>query len=115
GLFTIAAYPPVERWQAAVAPYRPLLQVPVAATFGLLAVVACFSIAWDLGRHLRQEPLVSASIATVIFLMLQIDATSQTLRMEGLGSAGLFTAILTAVIAVRVQKFFTDRRLVVQL
>jgi len=47
--------------------------------------------------------------------MLQIDMVGQTLRMTGLGSAGLFTAILVALIAVRVQKFFTDRRLVVTL
>jgi PTS system cellobiose-specific IIC component len=113
GLFTIVAYPPAESWQAVIAPYRPLLQVPVAATFGLLAVVACFSIAWDLGRQWKQEPLISATIATVVFLMLQIDMVGQTLRMEGLGSAGLFTAMLVALIAVRVQKFFTDRRLVV--
>ncbi len=115
GLFTIVAFPPVERWQAAITPYRSLLQVPVTATFGLLALVACFSIAWDLGRQLKQEPLASATIATVVFLMLQIDAATQTLRMEALGSAGLFTAILVAVIVVRVQKLFTGRQLVIRL
>ena len=115
GIFTIVAFPPVEGWQAAIAPYRTLLQIPVTATFGLLAVVACFSIAWDLGRQLKQEPLASATMATVVFLMVQLDATSQTLRMESLGSAGLFTAILVAAIVVRVQTFFTGRQLVVRL
>jgi PTS system cellobiose-specific IIC component len=115
GIFTIVAFPPVEGWQAAIAPYRTLLQIPVTATFGLLAVVVCFSIAWDLGRQLKQEPLASATMATVVFLMLQLDATSQTLRMESLGSAGLFTAILVAAIVVRVQTFFTRRQLVVTL
>jgi len=115
GLFTILAFPPLERWQQAVAPYRGLLQVPVTATFGLLAVVACFTIAWDFGRRLQQEPIVSATIATVSFLMLQIDVQTQTLRMNSLGSAGLFTAILVAVAAVRVQKLFTDKQLVITL
>ena len=115
GLFTIVAFPPVESWQAAVLPYRALLQVPVTATFGVLAVVACFAIAWDLGRALEQEPLSSATMATVVFLMLQLDLRTQTLRMESLGSSGLFTAILVAVIVVRVQTFFTARRLVVAL
>lgn len=115
GLFMIAAYPPVLGWDARVAPYLPLLQVPITATFGLLGVIACFSIAYELGRQLRQEPAVSASMATVIFLMLQIDVRDQSFVMDGLGSKGLFTAILIAIVSVRVQKFFMDRRLVVRL
>ena len=115
GLFMIVAYLPVAGWDVRIAPYLPLLQVPVTATFGLLAVVACFSIAYELGKHLKQEAVVSASMATVTFLMLQIDVTNQTFRMDGLGSKGLFTAILIALISVRVQKLFADRNLVIKL
>src|SRR5256885_12810970 len=70
GLFMIVAYLPVAGWDARVALYLPLLQVPVTATFGILAVVACFSIAYELGKQLKQEAIVSALMATVIFLML---------------------------------------------
>lgn len=115
GLFMIAAYLPVPGWDARVAPYRALLQVPVSATFGLLALFACLSVAYDLGRQLQQEAIVSASIAAVVFLLLQIDPADGTLRMEGLGSQGLFTAILIALVTVRTQKFFADRNLVVRL
>ena len=115
GLFMIVAYLPVAGWDARVAPYLPLLQVPVTATFGLLALVACFSIAYDLGRRLKQEAIVSASLATVIFLMLQIDVADQTFVMDGLGSKGLFSAILIACVSVRIQKFFTDRNMVIKL
>jgi cellobiose PTS system EIIC component len=115
GLFMIVAYLPVTGWDARVAPYLPLLQVPVTATFGILAVVACFSIAYELGKQLKQEAIVSALMATVVFLMLRIDVTDQTLMMDRLGSKGLFSAILIAVVSVRVQKFFTDRNLVIRL
>jgi PTS system cellobiose-specific IIC component len=115
GIFMIVAYLPVAGWDARVAPYLPLLQAPVTATFGLLAVVACFSIAAELARHVNQEPIVSATIATVVFLMLQIDLTDQTFRMDGLGSKGLFTAIVIAIVTVHIQKFFTDRHLVIRL
>jgi cellobiose PTS system EIIC component len=56
GLFMIVAYLPVGGWDQRVAPYRQILQVPVAATFGLLGVIACFSIAYDLGRRLKVSP-----------------------------------------------------------
>jgi len=115
GLFLIVAYLPVSGWDARVAPYKPVLQVPVTATFGLLAVFACLSIAYDLGRRLNQEAIVSASMATVVFVMLQLDPPGETLRMDGLGSNGLFTAILIALVTVRVQKFFADSNFVIRL
>jgi PTS system cellobiose-specific IIC component len=107
----------VPGWEARVARYLPLLQIPVKATFGLLAVVACFSIAHDLGKRLNQDPVVSATIALVIFLMLQINAAEPDLvfEKESLGSRGLFTAILVALICVRVQKLFTDWNLVIRM
>lgn len=61
GLFTIAANPPFRGWGAAVAPYGPLRQVPVVATFGVLAFVACLPIAYDLGNRLGHEPIVPSS------------------------------------------------------
>jgi PTS system cellobiose-specific IIC component len=115
GLFMIVAYLPVGGWDERVAPYRQLLQVPISATFGLLAVVACFSIAYDLGKRLKQDAIVSASIATVVFLMIQLQLDDLSFRMEGLGSQGLFTAILIALVAVRVQKFFADRNIVIRM
>jgi PTS system cellobiose-specific IIC component len=115
GLFMIVAYLPLQGWDTRVAPYRPLLLVPVTATFGLLAVVACFSIAYELGRQLKQDAVVSASIALLIFLMIALDLTDLTVDMDRLGSKGLFTAILVALVAVRVQKFFNDRRIVIRM
>ena len=115
GLFLILLYLPVPGWEARVAPYAQLLQVPVTATFGVLAVVACFAIAYDLGKSLKQEAIVSASLALVVFLMLQIDLPTLTFGTGGLGSQGLFTAILVALVAVRVQKLFTDWNLVIRM
>lgn len=115
GLFMIAAHPPVSGWDAFIAPHRHLLQMPVAATFGLLGLVACFSIAYDLGRRLEQDAMTSASMATVAFLLIQLDPNTETLVMDNLGSKGLFTAILVALVSVHAQKFFTDRDLVIKL
>jgi PTS system cellobiose-specific IIC component len=115
GLFTALCNLPVSGWDRRVAPVLPLLQVPVTATFGLLAVFVCFAIAYDLGKRLKQEAIISASMAALVFLLLQVDREKQALTMAGLGSAGLFTAILVALVTVRVQKFFTDRDFVIRL
>lgn len=115
GLFMVVSYLPISGWDKLVAPYLQLLQIPVTATFGLLAVFVCFAIGYDLGKRLQQEAMVSASMATLIFLMLQIQMKDQTFAMDGLGSKGLFTAILIALVSVRAQKFFTDNNFVVKL
>ena len=110
GFFIIVSYLPVSGWDKIVAPYLQLLQVPVTATFGLLAVFVCFAIGYDLGKQLKQEAIVSATIATVIFLMLQIQLKDLTFAMDGLGSKGLFTAVIIALVSVRVQKFLHGQR-----
>ena len=115
GLFMVISYLPVSGWETRVAPYLNLLQVPVTATFGLLGVFVCFAIGYDLGKRLKQEAIVSASMATLIFLLIQIQLKDQTFAMDGLGSKGLFTAILIALVTVRVQKFFNDTNAVIKL
>jgi len=119
GLFLIVCFLPVSGWDKVVAPWLPLLQVPVTATFGLLAVFVCFSIGYDLGKRLQQEAVVSATLATVIFLMIQLKLGEKpediAFSMDSLGSKGLFTAVVVALICVRVQKLFADHNLVIRL
>ena len=115
GFFMIVAYLPITGWESVVAPYLGLLQVPVTATFGLLSVFACFAVGYDLGKQLKMEAVVSGTIATLIFLMIHINLDDQVLSMEYLGSKGLFTAIIVALICVRVQKLFTDKNVVIKL
>ncbi|NLP10856.1 PTS sugar transporter subunit IIC [bacterium] len=119
GVFMIISYLPISGWDNVVAPYLPLLQIPVSATFGLLSVFACFAIAYDLGKQFKQEAIVSATMATLVFLMIQLKvgetAEEIAFSMDSLGSKGLFTAVLIALISVRLQKYFSDKNLVIKL
>jgi len=120
GLFMVLAEFPVAAWTEFIAPWHQLLEYPFKATFGLLAVFVSFAIGYDLGARFKLDPLSSASIATLVFLLLQLHLVPGeepviALNTEGLGSNGLFTAIVVALICVRVQKFFTDRNLVIKL
>ncbi len=119
GLFIIVSFLPVSGWDKIVAPYAALLQVPVTATFGLLSVFVCFAIGYDLGKQFKQEAIVSATMATLIFLMIQLKLGDKpediSFSMDSLGSKGLFTAVIIALISVRVQKFFTDSNLIIKL
>jgi PTS system cellobiose-specific IIC component len=120
GLFMVVAEFPLAAWAKLIEPWHHLLEYPFKATFGLLAVFVSFAIGHDLGRRFKLEPLSSASIAALVFLLLQLqlvpgDEPTIALNMEGLGSGGLFTAIVVGLVSVRVQKLFTDRNLVIKL
>lgn len=120
GLFMVVAEFPVEAWTKLIAPWHHLLEYPFKATFGLLAVFVSFAIGYDLGHRLRQDPLSSASIATLVFLLLQLrlsggEEPAIELNMDGLGSGGLFTAVVVSLVSVRVQKWFADQNLVIKL
>ena len=117
GFFMIIAYMPIPGWEEWVEPYLPLLEIPNKATFGLLSIFVCFSIAYNLGKEFKQEAVVSGSMALLIFLMIQIDIKSEDLAFAdgSLDSGGLFTAILIALIVARVQKFFNDKSLIIKL
>ena len=115
GLFTAVVYLPIPGWESRIAPYSQLLQIPVTATFGLLAVFVCFSVAYELAKQFGLEPPVSGSMATLVFLMIQIRREDLTLAMDGLGSQGLFTAIVIALVCVAVQRVFHRANLVIRL
>lgn len=115
GLFTAVVDLPIPGWEDRVAPYVPLLQIPVTATFGLLAVFVCFAIAYELAKQFQLDPSTSGLMATLVFLMIQVKREDQTLGMEGLGSQGLFTAILISLVCVVVQRAFNRANLVIRL
>jgi PTS system cellobiose-specific IIC component len=115
GLFMIVTNLPLPGWNAIVAPYLRLLQIPVTATFGVLAIVACAAIAYELGKSFGQDAFASATTAVVVLLLISLDPASQTFPPDALGSRGLFTAILVAIVAVRIQKLFTDHDLVIRM
>jgi PTS system cellobiose-specific IIC component len=115
GFFMVLSYLPIPGWEQRVEKYLPLLQVPVTATFGLLGVFVAFAIGYDLGKRLKQEAVVSASMSVLMFLLIQLQMKDQALVMDGLGSKGLFSAILVAIITVWVQRFFTTKSLVIKL
>ena len=115
GLFMVLNHLPLTGWEERLIAIKPLLEVPVTATFGLLAVFVCFAIAHDFAGRLSLDPAGSAGLATLCFLLLQINPKDQTLNAAALGSAGLFTAILVALISVRVKAWLVARNLVIRL
>lgn len=115
GVFMLLANPPLPAAEAWVATYAEILSIPVAATFGLLALFVCLAVAYDLGERRQQDQLSSVILAGSSFLLLAVEPETGRLAAEPLASQGILTAVLVAVAAVEVQAFFTRRNLVIRM
>ncbi|HJO92400.1 MAG TPA: PTS transporter subunit EIIC [Victivallales bacterium] len=114
-IFMIICYFPVGGWTKIIAPYHKLLYIPVTATFGCLGIIVTFAIAYDLSKRYKMDAVTSAILATLCFLLINIDIKTGNLATDGLGVQGLFTGIIIAFIAVEVQRFLNEKNLVIRL
>jgi len=115
GLFMLLAHPPIPALEAAMAPWQPLLEIPVTATFGLLALFVALATAHDLAERRGQDRLSAVVLAGASFLLVSLDPATGSLDMERLGSAGILVAILVAIVAVEVQAFMARRGAVIRM
>lgn len=115
GLFMLLAHPPIPDLEAAVAPWKPLLEIPVTATFGLLALFVSLATAHDLAERRGQDRLSGVVLAGASFLLLSLDPAGGSLDMERLGSGGILVAILVAILAVETQGWCERRGAVVRM
>src|SRR5690625_3973739 len=66
-IFLIISSPPVESWAEFMEPYAPSRSIPVDATFGLLGLVAVFSIAYNLARSYDMDALSAGVLSLAAF------------------------------------------------
>jgi len=103
---------------------KAILTVPYNMTTGILALIAAFSIAFVLAGSLKQKPLSNAIMSAALFLMVAAPAQSVTLEngssmtvmdTSSLGGIGLFTAIIIALLSVRITKFCKDKNIIIRM
>lgn len=68
------------------------------SAMGISALIAVFSIAYNLGQSFHRSPLISAMLSVVCYFILLIRHDGAIL-MSDLGARGLFVAIITAVLS----------------
>lgn len=85
-----------------------------SSTMSLSALIAVFAIAYYLGKSFKRDPLMSAVISLISYFILLI-------RIEGgfsaddFGAKGLFVAIITAILAVKVFDFVLSKNISIKM
>lgn len=114
-LFLIISSPPVPAWADFMAPYAEALSIPVNATFGLLGLVAVFSIAFSLAKSYGMDELSAGVLSLAAFFVATPLTEEGNIPLNLMGAEGLFIAIILSIFTVEVYRFFEVRNIVIRM
>lgn len=121
----VASVATMMKWLTIDSSVYKFLMTPYNMTMGMISLLVAFGIAYTYAKALGMKPLVNGGNSLILFLL--VAAPSQTLVLEGgkstftgldagtLGGVGLFTAIIIAIISVKITHFFEKHNVVIKM
>lgn len=115
---------PIPAWRSFIEPWMGNMMLPFRITVGLMAIYASYGMGSSLAKSYGLDETSGGSLSLAAFLMTIIPQVAQlsdgtelgfVLPMEYLGGAGMFTAILTMILAVEVLRFAKSNNLTIKL
>lgn len=94
---------------------------PVRATFDIMAIFGCIGVSYRLAEKNKVDCLSSVALALMTFMILTpfkvsfMDKTVEAIPLMYTGSAGLFGAIISAIISVEVYTWFIRKNIVIKM
>jgi PTS system cellobiose-specific IIC component len=113
-LFLICAFPPIEFLAKLVSPYVQDLHAVVKATFGIMGLVAAFSIAYALANSYQMDAL-SSGILSVSAFILSSPFKNGNIDSELMDSKGLFVAMIIGFLVVEVQRLMIKKDIIIHM
>jgi cellobiose PTS system EIIC component len=119
-LFLIVANPPIKALATLLAPYQHAILVPYDLSFGLMALLLSFGVAYSLAQYRRTEPVQPGILAMVLFLIATVPINGFEQMTVGsllpyLGGEGLLVGILVGILSTEVMRLFRGSRFAIKL
>lgn len=111
--FLVFAFPPIEFFAKIVAPYITALLAVVSATFGIMGLVAAFSVAYALAASYQIDTLSSGLLSVSAFLLASPLTKDGNIASRLMGSEGLFVAMIIGIFVVEVQRFMINKNIII--
>lgn len=113
-VFLILGNIPFTPWLNFIEPYSAMIGAAVDGSFGIISLLAVMGISYELSKALKVDAISGAGLGTMAFVILSFNDKFK-LDVSNFSSSGLFTAIITAFIAVSIFNFFIKRNIVIKL
>lgn len=124
-------------WNNFATTYRDILMTPYNMTMGIMGFVIVISASYSLAKDYKLDPLMTAIISMVMFLVVSAPAQDAVLysdavgaiangNAEGLskismmstqfmGSMGMFVGIFVAILSVNITRFCRDKKIEIKM
>lgn len=124
-------------WNNFATTYRDILMTPYNMTMGIMGFVIVISASYSLAKDYKLDPLMTAIISMVMFLVVSAPAQDAVLysdavgaiangNAEGLskismmstqfmGSMGMFVGIFIAILSVNITRFCRDKKIEIKM
>lgn len=116
---------PIPAWTNLIQPYVPSIMLPYRITVGLMALYASYGMGYSLAKSYELDGVSGGSLSLGTFLMTMTPVIGKAaegdmelgwvLPMNFLGGGGMFTAIITMIIAVEVLRFCKEKNVTIKL
>lgn len=113
-IFMIITSFPVKAWTEFIAPYSSVLNIPNTVCMGLMAIIAVYSVAYNVAKQLEVKPVSAGFVSLVAFVLTQTELDG-TINTSNFGSTGLFLAIVIALISVKIIEVFEKHNVTIKL
>jgi PTS system cellobiose-specific IIC component len=113
--FLICAFPPISFLAMLVDPYVSDLLTVVNATFGIMGLVASFSIAYALASSYAIDSLSSGLLSVSAFILASPFTKEGHIDSGLMGSKGLFVAMIIGLLVVEVQRFMIKKNIIIKM
>lgn len=120
-MITAFPLPAYQRGMAALLGenWKDVFDIPVSATFNLIAVFVAFLVAQQLAKQFELDSIAVGLLSLVAFLILTpLGNTSefgQVITFTWLGSKGMFVAMVIGLVTVKIFQFFVNRNILVKM
>lgn len=113
-MFLIVGNIPIDAWMNFLKPYEGMINAAVNASFGIIALLAAVGIGYELAVSYDLNGISGGALALVAFIITQLS-DDFTIDAAGFDSTGLFTAIISGIVAVEIYHLCIRKNWVVHL
>ena len=113
-IFMIITSFPVKAWTNFIEPYSAYLNIPNTVCMGLMAIIAVYSVAYNVAKQLGVKPVSAGFVSLVAFVITQTQLDG-TISTANFGSTGLFLAIVIALISTKIIEIFEKKNITIKL
>lgn len=124
-LFLTISNLPIPGFKEWIVPYQADLVIPFRITMGLLGIYGSFSIGYNLTKSYNLDGITGGMLSLASFLMLSVpqnmmelspdSGLTWVLPMDYLGGSGMFSAIIAAIFASEMYRFFTKHNITIRM